>query len=112
MQKTSIGLDENVACFLSYLFGWVSGLVIFLIEKDNQTVRFHAAQSIILFGAISIIQTVFGYGAMFVTGLFGLLSLATLVIWIFLLVKSWTKDYFKIPVISDIADNFVKNVKV
>ena len=107
-----MGIDENIACFLGYLFGWVSGLIIFLIEKDNSTVRFHAAQSIILFGAVSIFQTIFGFGFILGWGLFGLLSLAAFAMWIFLLVKSWTKDYFRIPVVAELADSFVKNVKI
>src|SRR5204863_4714315 len=46
--KSSTGLDENVAALLSYIFGWVSGLIFFLIEKDSRLVRFHAMQSILL----------------------------------------------------------------
>src|SRR6185436_13061927 len=46
--KSSTGLDENIAALLAYLFGWVSGLVFFLIEKDSKLVRFHAMQSILL----------------------------------------------------------------
>ena len=46
--KSSTGLDENLAALLSYVFGWVSGLIFFLIEKDSRLVRFHAMQSILL----------------------------------------------------------------
>src|SRR6185503_10291553 len=46
--KSSTGLDENVAALLSYIAGWVSGLIFFLIEKDSRLVRFHAMQSILL----------------------------------------------------------------
>src|SRR4026209_353495 len=46
--KSSTGLDENIAALLSYVFGWVSGLIFFLIEKDSRLVRFHAMQSILL----------------------------------------------------------------
>src|SRR5688572_33412005 len=52
--KSSTGLDENVASLLSYLFGWVSGLVFFLIEKDSRLVRFHAMQSILL-NAVAVV---------------------------------------------------------
>ena len=46
--KSSTGLDENVAALLSYIFGWLSGLIFFLMEKDSRLVRFHAMQSILL----------------------------------------------------------------
>src|SRR5690349_25147298 len=48
--KSSTGLDENIAALLSYIAGWVTGLVFFLIEKNSRLVRFHAMQSIILSG--------------------------------------------------------------
>ena len=48
MGKSSTGLDENIAALLSYIFGWVSGLIFFLIEKDSRLVRFHAMQSLLL----------------------------------------------------------------
>src|SRR6185369_8769164 len=48
--KSSTGLDENIAALLSYIAGWISGLVFFLIEKDSRLVRFHAMQSLILSG--------------------------------------------------------------
>ncbi len=112
MNKTSMGLDENIACFLCYLFGWVSGLIIFLIEKDNKLVRFHAAQSIVIFGALSIFQVIFGYGFILGAGLFRLLYLAALVLWVLLLVKAWNREYYKLPIVGDIAENLSKNVKI
>jgi uncharacterized membrane protein len=54
MVKTSTGLEENVASMLCYVLFWVSGLVFFLIEKENKTVRFHAMQSIVTFGALHL----------------------------------------------------------
>jgi hypothetical protein len=48
--KASTGLEPNVAGLLCYLVGWITGLVFILIEKENQFVRFHAMQSIIIFG--------------------------------------------------------------
>ena len=44
VSKSSTGLDENIAALLSYVFGWVSGLIFFLIEKDSRLVRFQAMQ--------------------------------------------------------------------
>src|SRR5690242_1383156 len=51
------GLDENVAGFLCYIAGWLTGLIFFLIDK-RPFVRFHAAQSMITFGALHLIQLV------------------------------------------------------
>ena len=112
MSKTSLGLGENHSVFLCYLFGWLSGLLILLIEKDNNLVRFHAAQSMVLFGGLSIIQVIFGTGFMLGTGLFGLIYLAATILWIYLLVKAWTKEYVELPIIGDIAKNISDKVKL
>ena len=58
MEKSSTGLDENVAGLLCYVLGWVSGLVFFLLEQENKFVRFHAIQSILVFGVITVASIV------------------------------------------------------
>src|SRR5580692_7256697 len=51
------GMSENVAALLSYLLGWVTGIIFFLIDK-RPFVRFHAAQSIVVFGGLTVIRIV------------------------------------------------------
>ena len=51
-EKTSTGLDANVAAALSYLVGFVTGIIFLLVEKENRFVRFHAMQSTLLFAGI------------------------------------------------------------
>src|SRR5215207_10079324 len=53
--KSSTGLDENVAALLSYVFGWVSGLIFFLIEKESRLVRFHAMQSLLISATAAVV---------------------------------------------------------
>ena len=53
--KSSTGIQPNVAALLAYLVGFVSGLVFFLIEKENKFVRFHAMQSIGLSGGLFVL---------------------------------------------------------
>ena len=54
MDKSSTGLDENIAGLLCYVLGWISGLVFLLLERDSNFVKFHAVQSIIVFGVVSV----------------------------------------------------------
>src|SRR6266700_3632311 len=53
------GLSQNTAATLSYVLGWLTGLIFFLIDK-RPYVRFHAAQSMITFGGIHILRAVLG----------------------------------------------------
>ena len=68
--KCSINMQPNLAALLSYLLGFVTGLIFYLIEKDNKFVRFHAMQSILVFGALFVLHfvTIFVLFTNFVLG--------------------------------------------
>ena len=51
-EKTSLGIDQNLAGLLCYVVGWVTGIVFLILEGKNKFVRFHAVQSIVVFGAL------------------------------------------------------------
>jgi len=123
--KSSTGLDENVAALLSYVFGWISGLIFFLIEKDSRLVRFHAMQSLlfnilvgVLFFVLWIVQFVLLMIVSQISGtlstLFGVvlilvwvvLGIGVLVGWIMCLIKAYQKQYFKLPIIGNFAEKF------
>ena len=57
-KSTSVGLEPNIAELLCYVVGWITGLIFFLLEKENKFVRFHAMQSIITFGAFSVLSII------------------------------------------------------
>ena len=51
---STTGLEPNIAGLLCYLGGWITGIVFLVIEQKNQFVRFHAVQSIVTFGALTV----------------------------------------------------------
>ena len=113
--KTSTGMQANIAGLLCYAVGWVTGLVFFLIEKENKFVRFHALQSMIVFGALTVLQIaiaafagIFGILGPVLHLISGLVGLAILVLWIVLMVKAYQGEKFKLPIAGDIAE---KNVE-
>ena len=57
---TVSGLEPTVAGALAYLLWFVSGILFFIVEKNNAFVRFHALQSIMLFGGIFVVMMFFG----------------------------------------------------
>jgi uncharacterized membrane protein len=117
---TQSGLTENVAGLLCYLVGWITGLIFFLIDR-RPYVRFHAAQSIVVFGALHVLSIVvamvFGVGWIFggqfswATFPFGfvlhrLIELAGLILWILCMIKAYQGERFKVPVAGDFAESF------
>src|ERR1700722_19638367 len=99
----SSGISENVAGLLCYVLGWITGLIFFFIDK-RPFVRFHAAQSIVVFGGLMIIRIV--CGMLFITGtgfhmglgLLWLVSLVGFILWILLMVKAYQGDKFRVPI--------------
>jgi len=104
-EKSSIGLDSNVAGALAYAIGWVTGLAFLLTERKNPFVRFHALQSTFAFGALSVAWMVslsipvFGW-------LLGFLIIlpASVVLWLFMMFKAYQGERYKLPVFGDMAE--------
>ena len=103
--KTSTGMNQNVAGLLCYVAGWITGLIFFLLEKENRFVRFHAMQSIITFGGLSVLSMILSWipilGWFFVVSV---IPIVWLILWILLMVKAYQGELFKLPVIGDIAE--------
>ncbi len=109
MGKTSTGLQENVAGLLCYVVGWIGGLVFLLLEPKNRFVRFHALQSIIVFGALNIIWIpvqFIPFLNLFVGWILGGLGF---VLWIVLMVKAYQGVTYKLPVAGDLAEKWLGN---
>ncbi len=101
--KTSLGLEENIESMLCYAGVWVTGLLFFLLEKDNRNVKFHALQSLIAFLALSVITYVLG--RIFLFGY--LLWLATILVWILLMIKAYQGERFKLPWVGDLVESIL-----
>jgi len=115
-EKTSTGIEENIAGLLCYLLGFVTGIIFYLIEKENKTVRFHAVQSIVVFGAIFVLNIVVStvlvalpvIGWIFVGLISTLISLAALVLWVLLMFKAYKGEKYKLPIAGDLAEKYAQ----
>lgn len=101
---TKSGLEPTIAGALCYLLGFVSGILFFLLEKDNPFVRFHALQSIIFFGTLFVVMVFFSIIPILGFLLNLLLGLCAFVVWLFLMVKAAQGVAFKLPVVGDIVE--------
>ncbi|MGB7171548.1 MAG: DUF4870 domain-containing protein, partial [Acidobacteriaceae bacterium] len=109
------GLTENVAGLLCYLLGWLTGIIFFLIDK-RPFVRFHAAQSIVVFGGLMVIRIVLTFGWFASIGFWSLwslvslaVSLITLILWIYLMVTAYQGRTVEIPIAAGIAKSIAGN---
>src|ERR1700683_1301713 len=111
------GLAENIAGLLCYVLGWVTGIIFFLIDK-RPFVRFHAAQSIVVFGGLHVILILLGHFVGF--GFFGgwgwngswglivllyeLINLISFILWILLMIKAAQHEKFRVPIAAEFTD--------
>lgn len=119
--KIAGGLDENVAGLLTYVLGVITGLIFYLIEEENKFVRFHAAQSIIIFGGLIVLSIAITFIQVFLefipfvgwifSLLFGLVWLLigpiAFVLWIVLMYKAYQGERYKLPIAGDMAEGWV-----
>ncbi len=117
---TSVGLRPNVAALLCYLLGWITGLIFIKLEKENDFVRFHAMQSIVIFGglmwgiavafSVSLLLLeipnvgvivwlfwVFGWAWVFLIG----------ILWVFLMVKAYRGQRYKVRWAGSLAEKYL-----
>ena len=99
-KKGGLGLPSNTASALAYVLWWVSGIIFLLLEKDDKFVRFHAMQSIITFGMITLLSFIPVIGWM----LSPVLMIIGFVLWLVLIFKAYQGEKFKLPVIGDFAE--------
>lgn len=104
--KGTTGLPKNTAAALSYGLGWVTGIVFLLIEKDP-FVRFHAMQSIITFGLLTLLNFVPLIGWV----LSPLIWIAGFVLWLVLIYKAYQGEEFKLPWIGQFAKKQLGKIK-
>lgn len=119
---TTFVITAETAAGFSYLFWWISGLLVYFNERENRYVRFHAVQSILLTGALSV----FGVFAFTIAAIFndlfqsshqhfwqtlcvGTVALALLIValpWLGAMIAAWTGTYLQLPIVGDYAERF------
>jgi uncharacterized membrane protein len=102
-QKTSTGLDQNIAGLLTYVLGFITGIIFLILEKDNKFVRFHAMQSTITFLVLLVIGMIPFFGPV----LSFIVSPIAFILWIVLMYKAYQGEMFKLPVVGDYAAKWV-----
>ena len=102
-EKSSTGLEENVAGFLCYLFGFITGIVFLVVEKKSSFVKFHAMQSTITFLSLFVISLIIG-----IIPIIGLLVypilILSLILWLLLMIKALRGERYSLPIVGKMAE--------
>lgn len=118
MTSTTTGLDVRLASVLCYSVWWVTGGLFLLLERQHRTVRFHAAQSLVLFGSVSALLVALGAVsalALVVSGqsyqlvrfLADLLWAGAAILWLVLVLRAWRGEVWRVPLVAALADHVV-----
>jgi uncharacterized membrane protein len=127
--QASIGMDANLASMICYLtmiccgLGIVISLVFFLIEKTSRLLRFHAMQALLYGGVWIVLGIVFrilsmvadialgdSLGIFVFFGWLAVRLLVAVVLLVFLIIaaiKAYQGQYYKLPILGNIAWNIV-----
>jgi len=103
-EKTASGFDANVAAAVSYLVGFVTGIVFLLLEKDNKFVRFHAMQSTIFFLAAVVVDVLLQVIPIvgFLLVIF-LVFPVSVIVWLLMMYKAYQGEEYKLPLVGQWA---------
>ncbi|HQA46914.1 MAG TPA: DUF4870 domain-containing protein [Bacillota bacterium] len=112
VSKSSTGMSENLAALLSYVLGFITGIIFFVIEKQSRFVKFHAMQSILVSAALMVLSFVLGFIPFIGWIALILLGPVSFVLWILLMVKAYKYVWFKLPVVGDIAEKQADAIKL
>lgn len=111
-QKSSLGLAVNTASALCYgtgflpYFGWLSGLLFIFFEKDKG-IRFHALQSLAVFGSIAALQFLFT-GTYIFGKLLSLIYVGQFILWLILIYRTYNEDHWILPYVGKWAAKQIK----
>jgi uncharacterized membrane protein len=108
--ETSVGMSPNVAGLLCYVLGWVTGIIFVVLEKKSTFVKFHAWQSIMTFGVLTVAHLILSAmlgaiaiatlspGLAIFAGVMGwIISILGLILWIILMIQAGTGKMWKLP---------------
>lgn len=102
--KTGLGLTPNVTAAIAYAFWLIGGIIVYLIEKENRFVRFHAMQSMIMFGSLFILGIALGFIPLVNVIAAVVMPVIVFICWIMGIIKAANGEYYKFPWVGELAE--------
>jgi uncharacterized membrane protein/ribosomal protein L40E len=102
--ESSTGLSANVAGLLCYVAGWITGIVFIVLEKKSIFVKFHAWQSIMTFGVLTVAYLILRWIPFIGWIISILIYILMAILWIILIIQAGTGKMWKVPWAGDWAE--------
>jgi len=99
--KTEV--DVRTLSFVAYVLGWLTGLIVFLLAKDNEELKFHGIQAILL----NVATIIVGFALTLVLIGFIVFPLGWLY-GIYIGYKAYNGERVLVPVLGEYAERFAK----
>ena len=105
----SVGSNKKTFTILAYVLSWIGGVIFLFVGKDDPDVKWNAANSIIVFGGLTVIRIVGGFIPFIGWLIVWVTAVAGIVYWIYFLVKSLQGNGERIPAlgIAPMINSFV-----
>ena len=119
----SSGMDPKLAGLLAYIVPPITGIVFLLIEKANPVVRWHAAQStafgvawIVLWVVFTVLSMVLSVivpliGTVISLLIWVVIFIGGFVLWVICLIKGYSGEMWRMPLIAPLADKIYSPAK-
>lgn len=107
--------DRNIVAALSYVLGFITGIVILLVEKDDKFIRFHAMQSTIATGSLFLLNIAVGLVLKPLGILDVLAGMLNILFWFLILlviiisfVRTYQGKLFKWPIVGEFSEKQIR----
>ena len=112
INRTELGLSQNIEGALCYSIGFVTGIIFLFLENDNKFVKFHAIQSTIVFLPLFIVYIAIAFlpmvgiimNMMYWPIIIPILSIIIIIFWFFLMYKAFIGERYKLPIVGDFIE--------
>lgn len=111
-KKTTLGLTLNIEAVLCYMFGWLTGVIFLILEKENSFVRFHAMQSLATFLSLFILSMIAGLIPILGWLLAIVITPVSVILWLFLMYKAYQGEKYKLPIIGNWAEQQINKYPI
>lgn len=105
---STVGSNKKTYTILAYVLGWITGLIFLFVGKDDPDVKWNAANSVVVFGGLSVVNLILSFIPV-VNALVFVVSIVGFIYWVIFMVKALQGNGERIPApgVSQFIDRYV-----